>query len=64
MHGAGTRSAKPDYSVTTLATSVITGLKVHDIVTADIVFAQVSTEHPLAGRVPWVTFLGTRFENL
>jgi hypothetical protein len=64
MHGAGTRSAKPDYSVTTLATSVITGLKVHDIVTADIVFAQVSTEHPLAGRVPWVTFLGIRFENL
>jgi hypothetical protein len=37
---------------------------VHDVVTADLVFAQVSTEHPLEGYVPSVTFLGTRFENL
>lgn len=64
MHVAGTRSTKAGYSVTTLATSVITGLNVHDMVTADIVFAQVSTEHPLAGHVPSVTFLGTRLENL
>ena len=64
MHVAGTGNAKAGYGVTTLATSVITGLNVHDMVTADIVFAQVSTEHPLAGYVPSVTFLGTRFENL
>jgi hypothetical protein len=34
------------------------------MVTSDLVFAQVSTEHPLEGYVPSVTFLGTRFENL
>jgi len=64
MHVAGTRSSKVGYGWVTLATSVVTGLNVHDMVTADLVFAQVSTEHPLEGYVPSVTFLGTRFENL
>lgn len=64
MHVAGTRSSKIGYGSMTLATSVIIGLNVHDMVTADLVFAQVSTEHPLGGHVPSVTFLGTRFENL
>lgn len=64
MHVAGTRNSKAGYGWATLATSVITGLNVHNMVTADLVFAQVSTEHPLAGNVPSVTFLGTRFENL
>jgi len=35
-----------------------------DVVTADRVVAQVSTEYPLEGYVPRVTFLGTRFEGL
>ena len=49
----------------TLATAVLEGFNVVDIVTADRVVAQVSTEHPLKqGQVPKVTFLGTRFENL
>jgi hypothetical protein len=49
----------------TLATAVLNGFNVLDIVTADRVVAQVSTEHPMkSGRVPRVTFLGTRFENL
>ena len=48
----------------TLATSVIEGFNVLDVVTADRIVAQVSTEHPLDGYVPEVTFLGTRFENL
>jgi hypothetical protein len=64
MHVAGARSSKAGYGWITLATSVVTGLNVHDMVTADLVFAQVSTEHPVAGHVPSVTFLGTRFENL
>ncbi|MGB8014040.1 MAG: hypothetical protein WCF68_20665 [Terriglobales bacterium] len=51
---------------TTLATSVLEGLNVLDVVTADRVVAQISTVHPAygAGQVPSVTFLGTRFENL
>jgi hypothetical protein len=64
MHVAGTRNAKAGYGWATLATSVITGLNIHDVVTADLVFAQVSTEHPIVGQVPAVTFLGTRFENV
>jgi len=50
----------------TQSTSVIEGFNVGDVITADRVVAQVSTEHPLTypGHVPKVTFLGTRFENL
>jgi hypothetical protein len=48
----------------TLTTAVIEGLNVLDIVTADRIVCQISTDHPLVGYVPAVTFLGTRFENL
>ena len=49
----------------TLSTSVIEGLNVFEIITADRMVAQVSTEHaPINGHVPKVTFIGTRFENL
>ena len=49
----------------TLSTSVIEGLNVFEVITADRVVAQVSTEHAMkSGHVPKVTFLGTRFENL
>jgi hypothetical protein len=49
----------------TQSTSVLEGFNVGDVLTADRVVAQVSTEHPLMyGHVPKVTFLGTRFENL
>jgi hypothetical protein len=61
---AGNLELKPDHGWSTLTTSVIEGLNVLDVVTADRVVAQISTEHPLAGYVPSVTFLGTRFENL
>jgi hypothetical protein len=45
---------------------VVEGLNVLDVVTADRVVGQISTEHPLYedGCVPTVTFLGTRFDNL
>ncbi|MGA8270762.1 MAG: hypothetical protein WB919_04330 [Candidatus Sulfotelmatobacter sp.] len=49
----------------TQSTSVLEGLNVVDVLTADRVVAQVSTTHPMVdGHVPRVTFLGTRFENL
>jgi hypothetical protein len=49
----------------TLSTSVIDGLNLLDVITADHIVSQVFTEHSLeGGHVPRVTFLGTRFENL
>jgi hypothetical protein len=62
---AGHPSSKSD-GFATLATSVLEGLNVLDVVTADRVVAQISTVHPFfgSGQVPSVTFLGTRFENL
>jgi hypothetical protein len=39
-------------------------LNILDVVTADRVVAQISTEYPLVGYVPHISFLGTRFENL
>lgn len=49
----------------TLSTSVMEGLNVFEVITADRLVAQVATEHPYVdGHVPHVTFLGTRYENL
>lgn len=53
----------------TLSTAVLEGFNVVDILTADRVVAQVSTEHKTDAhgnpeKVPTVSFLGTRFENL
>jgi hypothetical protein len=49
----------------TLSTASLEGYNVEDIVTADRVVAQLSTQHPMVnGHVPRVNFLGTRFENL
>jgi hypothetical protein len=61
---AGNPDTKADHGWNTLTTSVIEGLNVLDIVTADRIVCQISTDHPLVGYVPTVTFLGTRFENL
>lgn len=61
---AGNRETKPGHGFSTLVTSVVEGLNILDVVTADRVVGQVSTEYPLEGYVPSVTFLGTRFENL
>lgn len=70
----GHKSPKPGHGFVTLATSVVEGLNILDVLTADRVVAQISTEHPewwpeaTNGRrplqVPTVSFLGTRFENL
>jgi len=49
----------------TLSTASLEGYNVEDIVTADRVVAQLSTQHPMTnGHVPRVNFIGTRFENL
>jgi hypothetical protein len=63
---AGHKSPKASHGFVTLATSVMEGLNILDVVTADRVVGQISTEHPLygTGQVPSVTFLGTRFVNL
>ena len=49
---------------TTVATSVLEGVNVHDILTADRIVTQIATEHPREGYDPKVTFIGTRIENL
>ena len=61
---AGNPDLKSGHGWSTLTTSVIEGLNVLDVLTADRVVGQVGTEHPHVGYVPRVTFLGTRFDNL
>jgi hypothetical protein len=51
-------------SWTTMVTSVVEGLNVLDILTADRLVAQIATEHPSIGYVPRVTFLGSEFDNV
>jgi hypothetical protein len=61
---SGARSIKTNGWVT-LSTSVVENLNVFEIMTAERIVSQVSTEHPhLDGHVPHVTFLGTQFKNL
>lgn len=62
-HVAGNLSDKPDHGWNTLATAVIEGLNIMEIITIDRLVAQIATDHPPVGYVPRVTFLGTRFEN-
>ena len=61
---AGQLDPKEGLGWSTLATSVVEGLNILDVLTADRVVAQISTVHPLTGYVPSISFLGTRFENL
>ena len=49
---------------TTLVTSVVEGLNVLEVVTADRVVSRLSVEHPLVGDNPRVSFMGCQFENL
>lgn len=60
---SGSRSLKHNGWVT-LSTSIMEGLNVFEVVTADRVVSQVSTDHPYEdGHFPHVTFLGTQFTN-
>lgn len=60
----GNRDVKKGHGWSTLVTSVIEGLNILEVVTADRIVAQIGTEFPLEGYVPSVTFLATRYENL
>jgi hypothetical protein len=61
---AGNLGKKEGHGWITLTTSVVEGLNVLEVLTADRVVGQVVTEHPLDGHMPHVSFLATRFENL
>jgi hypothetical protein len=61
---SGHREIKPGHGWNTLTTSVVEGLNVLEVVTADRVVAQIATEYPLVGYTPAISFLGTRFDNL
>jgi hypothetical protein len=61
---SGSRSLKTNGWIT-LSTSIVEGLNVLEVITADRMVSQVSTEHAYTnGHVPDVTFLGTQFVNL
>jgi len=61
---SGSRSLKHNGWVT-LSTSIMERLNVIEIITADRVVSQVSTDHAYEnGHFPRVTFLGTQFNNL
>ena len=61
---SGSLSPKPDHGWTTVVTAVVEGLNVLNVVTADRIVAQMSTDHPLQGYDPTVTFLGTEIDGL
>jgi hypothetical protein len=63
-HVAGNPNTKPEGGWSTLSTTVIEGLNLLEVITADRVVGQIITEHPAEGYVPKISFLGTRFENL
>lgn len=48
---------------TTLATSVVEGLNILDVIVVDRIVSQIATEHPREGYDPKVTFVGTQFQN-
>jgi hypothetical protein len=49
---------------TTVSTSVVEGLNIMEVLTADRIVSQVSTVHRADVHLPTVSFLGTRFENV
>ena len=62
VSGGGTLKHK---GYITLATAVLEGLNVFEVVEADRIVSQVSTEHAYEhGHIPSVTFLGSHFNNL
>lgn len=63
---SGHEDPKTERGYITLATAVIEGFNVLDVVTADRVVAQIVTRHEpdVSEYIPDVSFLGTRFENL
>ncbi|MGA2888076.1 MAG: hypothetical protein ABSE51_08490 [Terracidiphilus sp.] len=63
-HVSGNLSKKQNEGHLTLTTTVVEGLNVLEVLTADRVVGQTITDHPRDGFMPTISFLGTRFENL
>jgi hypothetical protein len=63
-HVAGSENPKTNKGWNTLTTTVVEGLNVLEVLTADRVVGQTITHHPQKGYMPSISFLGTRFENL
>jgi hypothetical protein len=63
-HSEVSGSPNPEGYPATRMTSIVEGLNVLNIVTADRVVAQISAEHPGKQGHPKVLFLGTQIENL
>jgi len=61
---SGHKERKAGHGWNTLATSVVEGLNVLEVVTCDRVVSQIATEFPEEGYNPHIFFLGTRFDNL
>jgi hypothetical protein len=60
---SGSRSLKHNGWVT-VSTSVLEALNIFEVITADRLVSQVSTDHAYEnGHIPQVTFLGTHFDN-
>ena len=60
---AGTHDEKTG-GWSTLSSARVEGLNILNVVTADRVVTQITTEHPAVGYVPRVNFHGTQFHNL
>jgi hypothetical protein len=58
------RYVEEDSAHSTVATSVVEGLNIGEVITADRVVAQVSIQHSVNGDAPILSFTGSRFEGL
>jgi hypothetical protein len=58
------RQATTGGSASTLITSVVEGLNILEVVTAERLVAQVSVEHKITGGFPLISFTGSLFEGL
>jgi hypothetical protein len=61
---AGNLDVKDGRGWATLATVAVEGLNILDVLTADRIVCQIIADYPRIGYVPYISFLGTRFENL
>jgi len=62
-HVAGNRSLKPDHGWVTLATSVIEGLNIMDVVTADRIVSRLTSSHNIKEEEGHIIALGSTFDN-
>jgi hypothetical protein len=63
-HVAGTVDEGTDGSWTSLVTTVVEGVNILEVVTADRIVAQLSVKHPREGYVPTVSLAGCQLVNL